>query len=365
MTESPAFPFAGQVMSRPAAEVGVLSPGSPVLREPIVLTDTSRLMTEVWRWTPDYLRDTIGAEYLQATLPGPDGKFRYEPGRTLDSQPLQVARFFDDMAAPGGPRWCVQQVPVTRDLPELGSRLDPPSCVPPEMINAINLWLAAPGTVTPLHYDDTHNLFAQVSGAKTFYLFPPESLDGLYPGPLNTGAQHLSRVDLFRPDFTQFPLAASLSYRMATVQAGQALVLPAFWWHQVASQDVSVSVNFWWRAHVRDCLCPGLMRQLRSTAVQAGLDALTRTFEVGEGKAGNLVKDAAEFARLLSDIDELPAAAALGLSILRTLQQQPAPPPEATSLLSRYADLANSGAPDAGDVAQLVTDVSTIATGQS
>ncbi len=367
MTEAPALPLASPITNRPAGEVGVLGPGSPLLREPVVLTDASQLMTEVWQWTPAFLRDTVGAECLQATLPGPDGKFRYEPGRTLDSRPVPVAQFFDDVADPNGPRWCSQQVPVERELPVLAARLDYPSCVPRELISAVNLWLAAPSTVTPLHYDDTHNLFAQVSGSKTFYLFPPENLDALYPGPLNSGAQHLSRVNLFHPDFTQQPLAASLSYRVAVVHAGEVLMLPAFWWHQVVSNDVSVSVNFWWRAHVVDCLCPGFMRQLHSTPVQQDLSALTRTFEIGQGDGADPVKDAAELAQLLGDIGEHRPAVALSLSILRTIQRRPTAPVRAGDLLAKYADLAESyfrgGVPGGEETSRLADDLTALISG--
>ncbi|WP_433445027.1 cupin-like domain-containing protein [Nonomuraea sp. CA-141351] len=364
MTELPAFSFAGHVDRRPAGELGSLAAGSPALKEPVVLTEGHRLMEEVWRWTPEFLRETVGGERLRATLPGDDGKFRYEPGRALDSQPLSVARFFDDMADPGGPRWCLQQVAVESELPELAARLDYPAGVPRELINAVNLWLAAPGTVTPLHYDDTHNLFAQVSGTKTFYLFPPESLDALYPGPLNTGAQHLSMVDLFDPDLTRHPLAARVSYRKATVNAGEALLLPAFWWHQVASQDVAISVNFWWRAHAMDCLCPGFMRQLLSTAVQEDLAALTHTFELGDADAKNPMADAADLAQLLADIGEYRAATALSLSVLRTAGREPRTSRSASEVLTASADLAaalgREGQPPPEPVWRLIDDVMAI-----
>jgi lysine-specific demethylase 8 len=348
MNDTPALPFAGPVPGRPAGEITELRPGSPLLREPVVLTGASELMSEVWRWTPDYLRGLIGDETLDATLPAADGKFAYEPGRALASRPLAVARFFDDVADPDGPRWCLQQVAVRDRLPALAERLDYPSCVPPELINAVNLWMAAPGTVTPLHYDDTHNLFAQVYGAKTFYLFPPENLDALYPGPLNTGAQHLSRVDLFHPDLSRHPRAVSLSYRTATVRAGEALLLPAFWWHQVASQDVSVSVNFWWRAHVLDVLCPGFMRQLQSTAVQEDLGALVRTFELGDA-GDDPVRAAGGLLELLADIGETRAAVALARSILHTAERRPSTTARARQLLARHPE------PDLRLVADTVT----------
>jgi hypothetical protein len=337
MTDTPALPFAGPVPTRPAHTVPPLHAGSPLLREPVLLTDATDLMSEVWRWTPEYLRQHIGQEELDATLPGADGTFEYEPGRKLASQPLAVSRFFDDVTDPDGPRWCLQQVAVRDRIPALAERLDYPSCVQPQLINAVNLWMAAPGTVTPLHYDDTHNLFAQISGVKTFYLFPPENLDSLYPGPLNTGAQHLSRINLFQPDLNKHPRAASVAYRTATVRAGEALLLPAFWWHQVASNDVSVSVNFWWRAHVQDVLCPGFMRQLQSTSVQEDLGALVRTFELG-GAGDDPVRGAGELLDLLDGIGETRAAAGLARSILHTAERRPGTAVRARQLLDRYPE---------------------------
>jgi Cupin-like domain len=342
MTEPLAIPLAGPINSRPATQVSLLGPGSPLLREPTVLTDAWRLMTEVWKWTPAFLRETVGAETLLATLPGPDGKFRYEPGQALDSRPLPVAQFFDDVADKNGPSWCLQQVPLQRALPALAARLDYPSCVPRDLISAVNLWLAAPSTVTPLHYDDTHNLFAQVSGSKTFYMFPPENLDALYPGPINSGAQHLSRVDIFRPDFDRYPLAAALSYRMAVVHSGEALVLPAFWWHQVVSNDVSVSVNFWWRPHVADCLCPGFMRQLQSAQVQHDLSALTHRFVIGKGDRPDPVNDAVGLAKVLCDIGEYRAAIALSIAILHSIQGNYTGNTRARDLVAKCAHLAES-----------------------
>jgi hypothetical protein len=332
-----------------------------MLREPFIVTDAAQLMSEVWRWSPEYLRAAVGAVRLGATAPGDDGKFRYQPGRQLGAETISIAQFFDDVADPGGRRWCMQQISVESELPVLKARLDYPSCIPGNLMKVVNLWLAASSTITPLHYDDSHNLFAQVSGSKTFYLFPPEDLEALYPGPLNTGAQHVSGVDLFDPDFSQHPLAASLTCMDATVNAGEALVLPAFWWHQVASHDLSVSVNFWWRAHVHDCLCPGFMRQLRSAAVQDDLNVLTRAFQFGPGDAPAGAGEAVELARFLADIAEYRAAAALILSVLRAMQEDHASAERAGKILAECPDLAEcvsrNSAPDAMSVTRVLNSL--------
>ena len=60
-------------------------------------------------------------------------------------------------------------------------------------------------------------------------------------------AQTINTVDLER-----YPL-----YRVAErqrmeliLEPGDALYIPALWWHAVESLDTTVSVNFWWRSMI-------------------------------------------------------------------------------------------------------------------
>ena len=41
------------------------------------------------------------------------------------------------------------------------------------------------GNVTPVHYDEQENLFAQVEGLKRVILFPPEQFECMYPFPVH------------------------------------------------------------------------------------------------------------------------------------------------------------------------------------
>ena len=43
------------------------------------------------------------------------------------------------------------------------------------------------GNVTPCHYDEQQNLFAQVEGAKRCVLFSPKHFNALYPYPVSGG----------------------------------------------------------------------------------------------------------------------------------------------------------------------------------
>jgi len=56
-------------------------------------------------------------------------------------------------------------------------------------------------------------------------------------------------VDLTAPDFEKFPNASKALEKgeVAELEAGDVLVYPAMWWHQVeALNDFNVLINYWW-----------------------------------------------------------------------------------------------------------------------
>jgi hypothetical protein len=183
------------------------------------------------------------------------------------------------------------QVPVSQVLEQLGRYsgfADPPSvavqsapiadCLP-GFLDAHRMPLLDPSiapriwignhVVTPAHFDEWDNVGCVVSGRRRFTLFPPEQIGNLYIGPLDfapTGTP-ISLVSLHDPDFARFPrfrdaLAAA---RQADLEPGDALYIPALWYHHVESTGpLSVLVNYWWRgaprapvplgASAQDCL---------------------------------------------------------------------------------------------------------------
>ena len=112
------------------------------------------------------------------------------------------------------------------------------------------LWLGNAIT-TPAHVDETHNIACVVSGRRRFTLFPPEQIANLYVGPVDftpTGAP-IALPSLTEPDFERFPrLREALGQALvAELEPGDALYIPALWWHQVESLSTcNVLVNYWW-----------------------------------------------------------------------------------------------------------------------
>ncbi|WP_460122248.1 cupin-like domain-containing protein [Pseudomonas sp. S2_C03] len=117
---------------------------------------------------------------------------------------------------------------------------DPSLFIPPR------IWIGPKGTLTPLHRDDTDNLFAQVWGQKTFTLAAPHHREAL--GTWSTAPQGgLDGCDFNpdAPDYKRFPKAAAVTFMRVTLEAGDLLFLPEGWFHQVESVSTSLSVNFW------------------------------------------------------------------------------------------------------------------------
>ncbi|MFG0928482.1 cupin-like domain-containing protein [Pseudomonas sp. CJQ_8] len=111
---------------------------------------------------------------------------------------------------------------------------------------APRIWIGPKGTLTPLHRDDTDNIFAQVWGQKSFILAAPHHRPAL--GTWSTSPEGgLDGCDFNpdAPDYQSFPDARQVSFLRVLLEAGDLLFLPEGWFHQVESVSTSLSVNFW------------------------------------------------------------------------------------------------------------------------
>jgi len=111
---------------------------------------------------------------------------------------------------------------------------------------APRIWIGPKGTLTPLHRDDSDNLFAQVWGHKSFILAAPHHRPAL--GTWSTAPKGgLDGCDFNpdAPDYQRFPHARNVTFLRVLLEAGDLLFLPEGWFHQVESVSTSLSVNFW------------------------------------------------------------------------------------------------------------------------
>ena len=122
------------------------------------------------------------------------------------------------------------------------------------------IWIGNDSRIAP-HFDESDNIACVVSGTRRFTLFPPEQVKNLYVGPIDqtVAGQPTSMVDLADPDFDRFPrFADALEHaRVAELQPGDAIYIPAVWWHGVESSGpLNVLVNYWWQDTPADAGSP-------------------------------------------------------------------------------------------------------------
>jgi hypothetical protein len=203
------------------------------------------------RWTPERLALKLKKRRIPVSVSS-GRKFGYketpDPHAMLDFS-LEAMDFATAVRRISQTREdeCVymMQQSVARRLPELMSSFIVPAWIRSEQGVEVNFWFGR-DAITPLHFDSSNNLFAQVHGRKTFVIFAPRDTDYLYPYDVRTATPHVSHVDANQPDlarYPEFPQAAPIRF---VLNEGELLFLPAFWWHQVQSLGVAISVSFWW-----------------------------------------------------------------------------------------------------------------------
>jgi ribosomal protein L16 Arg81 hydroxylase len=105
-------------------------------------------------------------------------------------------------------------------------------------------WLAPAGNSTALHHDGNYNnLNVQVYGRKRFIIMPPGNYKSLYSHFFSE-----SPIDPRDPDLERYPKFAEVEPCETTLNPGDVLYLPQFWWHFVIALELSININTWVRA---------------------------------------------------------------------------------------------------------------------
>ena len=143
--------------------------------------------------------------------------------------------------------------------------------------DAVNLWIGNGNSVTSFHKDHYENLYAVITGEKTFTLLPPcdvhrmhlaqyplascqETEEGLQLVPsdsdehvlwspiedlVNTSCSHM-----YKQQYSAYFDAELPQPLRVTVKAGEVLYLPSLWWHQVeqtaGKDNMVIAVNYWY-----------------------------------------------------------------------------------------------------------------------
>ena len=100
------------------------------------------------------------------------------------------------------------------------------------------------------HFDDADNIACVAMGRRRFTLFPPGQIENLYIGPIDhTPAGAPTSMPRINADLARYPKLekAHAAGLQAELAPGDAIFIPALWWHQVeALSGVNMLVNYWW-----------------------------------------------------------------------------------------------------------------------
>lgn len=241
--------------TKPVASNGLLQiswPPNPgdllkhaVCGRPAIVRQAAHACPAWSRWTDDYLLQRVG-EVVVPVEASEDEIFAH-PKRELKREPMTIRDYLRGPAG-DGPRYYLAQASLHGTLAALLDDVAIDHALPRGLRWEKMLWLSHGDCVTPLHFDEPHNLFVLLRGRKRFTLFAPTQSILLYPAK-HLGKARFSLVDVEHPDPERFPL-----YRMAAeplvidLEAGDALLVPGGWWHHVRSFGTSLGVSFWWNA---------------------------------------------------------------------------------------------------------------------
>ncbi len=204
-------------------------------------------------WTPDYFRKHCGTRKVSVEIwddggPGADVATHFK-GRSED---MPLADYLDLIARDDtGKKYYLAQQPLEAVAPELMKDISPLGYYPEwirKLVQPVLIFFGPKGTVTPYHYDPTHNILVQVKGRKKVVLVSPDQSRLLYhpwkiPG---FNRYNYSPVDPTLPDPERFPLYETTRRYEFVLEEGEALFIPIGWWHHVSSLAPSINVTFWW-----------------------------------------------------------------------------------------------------------------------
>lgn len=252
---------AGRVRSIEDADPAVFQRDVESRYEPTVLRQLAGAWPAVQaaRESAAALRDYLSRQDNGTTVkafvgqPGMGGRYFYRPdleGFNFSVAETRVSDLLQTLLDPGeaGRSIYMGSTPTWTILPRFGA--ENPMPIATDRGGEPRVWIGNSSRVAP-HYDESDNIACVVSGRRRFILFPPEQLQNLYVGPIeNTVAgQPISMVDLEAVDFNRFPkFREALEHALvADLEPGDAIYIPALWWHAVqADGPLNILVNYWW-----------------------------------------------------------------------------------------------------------------------
>lgn len=221
-------------------------------------------------WAPASVSSRFGHRMLPLSR-AVEGCFGYEVKANFSESPAAFPIFPATLATAVSKissnkdkaRYAVRTASISQLIPEMMREIS----VPPAISGLAHLelfYLGGSNTRSALHFDRTNNLIIQLRGEKRWKMIAPEHLPSLPHYPSYCSALNGSPLDLYDSDSERDPHVHDVPVLDFTLKAGQALLVPAFWYHQVMNLADCVSVHFSWKPSIEQSLLPPSRRLLSS-----------------------------------------------------------------------------------------------------
>jgi histone arginine demethylase JMJD6 len=215
---------------------------------PVVLTDATDRWGARGKFTPAFFKQHYG--HLTKEIKGHTYSMAEVADLILTSSPanpapypfnLNMEEFFPELLADLQPEIVFGKSDRVKHplLPKLMLR----------GTQVYELFLGGNGASFPyLHIDALylHTQITQLYGSKEFILFSPDQTPYLYPRADN---EKVAQVDIFKPDYEQFPLFRHATPVRVTVEEGETILFPTKWWHTTQIHEPCISVG---RVHLNE-----------------------------------------------------------------------------------------------------------------
>jgi len=234
---------AGRITQAPVPEFNDFIRQYYALNKPVVFKQAYKHW-QAANWTPETLLQTVGEAEVEVQF-GRESNPRFE----LDSVKHKKQMPFSDyhklvmetassndfyMTANNAAKNAQAMAPLYQDMGNFADGYFDESLHSSRSF----IWFGPKGNYTPLHHDETNNMFLQIYGRKKYYMIPPLQTPYLY-----NDTAVFSPLDFRDPDFNRYPLAANVTPIEVMLEPGDTLFIPVGWWHQVQSLDVSISIT--------------------------------------------------------------------------------------------------------------------------
>ena len=212
---------------------------------PVVLTDATARWPALTKWTPAWFARELGTTTIEITA-GRNADPHYDMNYKAHCKRVRMRDFIADIEAAGttndlymvSNNNTMKRKPFARLLRDVKP---PRTLFEPLRAAATSLWIGPAGTVTPLHHDTTNILFCQIYGRKRIELVSPQETALLLDSVAPVG--FYSPVDLDHRGRAAHAALRAMTVKSVVVRPGDALFIPAGWWHRVTSLDVSISFS--------------------------------------------------------------------------------------------------------------------------